>query len=56
MGLKGFASFFCDLLLYYDDKAHGAPQFWFGYGLSYSRFAYSDLTAAAGAGWFGNLR
>ena len=33
--------------LYYDDSSVqklGAPQFWFGYGLSYSTFTFSDLT------------
>jgi len=30
--------------LYYDAvPTHGAPQFWFGYGLSYTTFAYSAL-------------
>lgn len=33
--------------LFYDDESvatYGAPQFWFGFGLSYSRFAYSQAT------------
>ena len=30
--------------LYYDAAVYGAPQFWFGYGLSYSTFQYSRLT------------
>jgi beta-glucosidase len=36
--------------LYYDDAAvdvHGAPQFWFGYGLSFSTFSYSGLTLSS---------
>lgn len=35
--------------LYYDDAsvaAHGTPQFWFGYGLGFSSFGYSNLTLA----------
>ena len=37
--------------LYYDAvDTRGAPQFWLGYGLSYSRFAYSQLALAPGNG------
>jgi beta-glucosidase len=38
--------------LYYDDRSVaklGAPQFWFGYGLGYTRFAYKSLSLAVTA-------
>jgi beta-glucosidase len=38
--------------LFYNDASvdvHGAPQFWFGYGLSYSTFSYSGLALTSDA-------
>jgi beta-glucosidase len=39
--------------LYYDDSSVaklGAPQFWFGYGLSYTQFQYANLSLSEGPG------
>ena len=36
--------------LYYDDSSvekHGDPQFWFGFGLSYSEFRFENLTLSS---------
>lgn len=38
--------------LYYDESSvakHGAPQFWFGYGLSYTQFHFTDLSVSKDA-------
>jgi beta-glucosidase len=38
---------------YYDDSSVaklGSPQYWFGYGMSYSSFRYSNLSLSATAG------
>jgi hypothetical protein len=33
--------------LYYDPTSFGQPQFWFGFGLGYSAFSYTDLLLSA---------
>ena len=38
-------------LYYAAEKSLGAPQYWFGYGLSYSTFRYSKLVLAHGPAW-----